>query len=194
MRLCRRQQRYRDWLREQRGRYDLRGDEVSDDEVIRAIKSVPRHFALSLVTAVSHSRQSGTSSPSLTVTSTTAGSLLVCAMSGRAGLGAATVNSFTDNKSQTWVQATAARATDSSQNGFCDVWYFPNSASGVTSVTATYSASQSDIYMSFWEIGGAATSSPQDGNGAVVTNGTDVPVDCAKLVLCTTGSRYTFSA
>lgn len=126
-------------------------------------------MALSQV-AFSSTRQSGTTSPAVTITSSTSGSLLALSITGRSGLGAATVSSVTDNLGQTWLQCAASRATDSGNNGFIDNWYFPNSASGVTTVTATLNMSNSDIYMAVWEVGGAATASPQDGNGAVLND------------------------
>jgi hypothetical protein len=89
----------------------------------------------------------------ITITSSTAGSCLI-AGSGQYGWD---VTGVTDNLTQTWTQAfTPIGNTESSS-----IWYCPNTASGVTTVTITYgTARKSDGFV--LEESGIATSSPFD--------------------------------
>lgn len=94
----------------------------------------------------------------------TAGNLLVAAL---AVNGDYTITGITDSASQTWVQAAAANATWT--GNVTDVWYFANTASGATNITNNFTNFQ-NVTMVCYEVSGIVTSSPQDGNGAVLSS------------------------
>jgi hypothetical protein len=113
----------------------------------------------------------------ITVPATTAGSLLVVAVTNNQGR---TISSISDG-TNTYLQATNAQAANG--NYMSDVWYVPSSAAGITSITVTYSGSvgatiDKDIF--YWEVTGfqnatldgaasLASASSGDHTGASVT-------------------------
>ena len=99
--------------------------------------------------------------------SPTAGNLLVGVVS-YPNLSSAVVSGITDNQSQTWIQASGAAALVTTANQATDIWYFPNTAAGVTSVTL--SGTSTSVTLTIYEIGNAATSSPLDGSAGHVSN------------------------
>ena len=121
----------------------------------------------------------GVSPQSTTITSSTAGNLLVIAITTYVNA-VGTVTGVTDNKSQTWVQATGARGTNSANNTATDIWYFPNTASGVTSVTVTFTGgalAEQTVY----EVSGIKTSSPLDVAGGVSSGASTTTAVSASL-------------
>lgn len=78
---------------------------------------------------------------SATITSSLAGSVLIIAT--EYGLAGGTILSVTDNKGNTWVQATNAASAPLGGGG-TDVWYYLTSASGVTTITVTYSSTSTN--------------------------------------------------
>ncbi len=105
------------------------------------------------------------------ITSTTAGSLLAVAISLPGNTSNRTISSVTDSKGQTWTQYPSVSATDSTGNSLTDIWYFPNTVSGVTSVTVNGSgAFNSGAYLTIYEVAGIVTSSATDA-GAAKNNG-----------------------
>lgn len=84
-------------------------------------------------------QNSNFSSPNVSVglSATTAGNLLLvyAAITGANGI----VTSVTDNLSQTYIQASGAKAKDTIGGMAGDIWYCPNTKAGVTSVTISIS-------------------------------------------------------
>ena len=101
------------------------------------------------------------------LTATSAGNLIVVPFS--CGPSSVTITGVTDNKSQVYTQVPSARATDSTTNKMTDIWYFSNTASGVTSITVTLSGASNSSQYDFEEIevSGLKTSSPVDVSGNV---------------------------
>lgn len=105
------------------------------------------------------------SSYSITLAATKSGSLIAVGISGT--ISSITVTGVTDNKSQTYSQVSGARATDSGSNYFTDIWYFANSASGVTTITVSLSGSTASGGATAIEVVGINTTSPVDASAAV---------------------------
>lgn len=115
---------------------------------------------------------------SATISSSTAGNLLAVAF-GLKGT-SPTITSVTDNKSQTWT----AGVVNSGSTNVSGVYYFLNTAAGVTTVTIT--TGQTDtIEMYVWEFSGVATASAIDGTGATSNGSSTAP---------TTGGAVTTNA
>lgn len=76
-----------------------------------------------------------------TITSSLSGSVLIIGT--EYGLAGGTVVSVTDNKGDTWVQATNAASAPIGGGG-TDIWYFLTPASGVTTITVTYSSTSTN--------------------------------------------------
>lgn len=109
---------------------------------------------------------SGTgTSQNTTITASQSGSLIIVGIS--ASDASNTVSSVTDNKSQTYSQVSSARASDSTLNRFSDIWYFPNSTSGVTTITVNFTnSSASTIVSQVMEVANMVTSSPVDAHAS----------------------------
>jgi hypothetical protein len=95
-----------------------------------------------------------------TIPSTGSGHLIVVGWSSAEGT-APTIATITDNASNAYVEASNARAVDSSVN-MVDIWYAPNSTSGATSVSITPNPSGNSGAAVIWEFSGVATVSPLD--------------------------------
>ncbi|OWK42486.1 Glycoprotein gp2 [Fimbriiglobus ruber] len=96
-----------------------------------------------------------------TITSSTAGNLLAVGIVNSTGT-LRTVTGVTDNIGQTYLQVPSAYATSTVSPVFSDIWYFPNTAAGVTTVTVTFSGSVANAVINVTEISGIALSSPVD--------------------------------
>lgn len=120
-------------------------------------------MAIALVAqdANSSSTPSGSSAP-VACTSSTAGNLMVLSIHVQSTT--TVVNSVTDNLGSVWV-----KAVDLSTSGsYTGIWYLANCGSGVTTVTATLSASTSyNANVSQWS-GAAASSTVRSTNSAAV--------------------------
>lgn len=92
-----------------------------------------------------------------------------------------TISGVTDNKSQTWVQVPSA-ARNNGNNCALDMWYFAGTASGVTTVTVTYSAAGGAYTgsqgQSVYEVSGIGAS-PIDSS----TNGTTTGANAATTII-----------
>lgn len=122
-------------------------------------------------TATTHN--AGASVNVVNITSSTSGNLLAAICVGnKIGGGQPAISTIIDSASQNWVAATAAKSSETTRFYTTEIWLFKNTTSGVTSVTATWSAAQSDTDCWVLEIAGASTTSPQDGNGQVLSNQT----------------------
>lgn len=84
---------------------------------------------------VENETASGTTCP-ITITSSLAGSILAVAGYNR---GSRTITGVTDNKSNTWVQATGAAGSDSGGVVTSDNWYMLTPTAGVTTITVQFS-------------------------------------------------------
>lgn len=128
-------------------------------------------MALTLVQHKTNSSTANANTVAVTVTALGSGNLIVVAVAG--GIPTDTVSSITDNggSHNTYTQVASARATTTAGR-FCDLWYAKNSNSGATSVTATVgNTSTVRKVIEVWEVSGANTSSPLDGNGVATNNG-----------------------
>ena len=101
-----------------------------------------------------------------TVTSTGAGNLIVVAFQTNNGSGTAVIGSITDNAGNAYVQATGARATDTTFNVSVDLWYAKNSLPGATSVMITPNTSAQGAVV-IWEFSGVDATAPLDQVGAL---------------------------
>lgn len=109
---------------------------------------------------------------SATISSTTAGHLLVAVVYSNGNNNDLAPTGVTDSASHTWTKATGSDSAASDGGGFSDIWYYPNTTSGVTSVTATfsYAAGGTDGFnISVYEFAGAAVSSPLETGNAATT-------------------------
>jgi hypothetical protein len=101
---------------------------------------------MALVQAVANDNGAGAATITATISSSTAGNCLVVVI-GRNGR---LITGVTDNQSQTYVQAYTPL-----NNGTEDTstWVFPNTAAGVTLITATFSSSQGSVIFAIEESG-----------------------------------------
>lgn len=139
------------------------------------------------VQAVGNDNGAGGTTLVVTIAASTAGSLLIAVI----GCYGKDVTSVTDNLAQTWTQAYTP-GTNTEHPAF---WYRANTASGVTTVTATFSVSrQSD--MAVLEENGMATASPFDKHAQSTsalsttwdTGATAATVQADELALCAVAS------
>lgn len=122
------------------------------------------------VTAAHHA--TGTQNQ-VTITSSTATSLLAYVACGdKVGGAQPTLSTVADSGAESFVAATTAKSTETTRFYSCEVWFFKNNAGSITTITGTWSASQSDTTAWGFEIIGASTTAPQDGSGAVLNNQT----------------------
>jgi len=96
---------------------------------------------------------------SITITSTVAGNLLIALVMDDTIQ--PTVSGVSGGGGNTFTQVPSARALDGGTH-MSDIWYLPNNAGGITTVTATFSASSSSHGIWAMEVSGAATVSPVD--------------------------------
>lgn len=96
-----------------------------------------------------------------TIPATGKGNLIVVGFTTNVSNTTTTINSITDNSGNSYAEAGAARAIDSSLLDVLDIWYAKNSASGATSVTVTPSASV-DASVVIWEFSGVDQTAPLD--------------------------------
>jgi hypothetical protein len=108
---------------------------------------------MSLVQAVANDNGAGATTVACTIASSTAGNCLIVVV----GVYADTVTGVTDNLSQTYTPA----YTPGSDHVTPGVWTCPNTASGVTTITATFSSSHGSVIFGIEE-SGIVTSSPVD--------------------------------
>lgn len=107
----------------------------------------------------------------VTVTALGSGNLVIV---GAMGSGSETITGVSDG-SNTYVQATSCRAL-SVGGRFTDVWYAKNSTSGPTTVTVTFSATNTNRREAYvQEVSGADTSAPFDNCGTATGTGSDCP-------------------
>src|SRR5258708_2666776 len=112
------------------------------------------------ITVTQHKTGSGAANANTqacTVTSTGLGKLIVVGVAGSHATD--TVSSVTDNSTgpPTYVQATSARGVDGT-NSWTDVWYALSSKSGATTVTVTFSATNTnEKNVEVWEVSGFTT-------------------------------------
>lgn len=143
---------------------------------------------------------SGTvSTVSITITSSTAGNLLAvdidCLIENPSDT--LSVSGVTDNKGQTWSKATGAAGSylySGAYPAITDIWYFPNSAAGVTTVTVTFTGTGvgTDTISTFCEVSeitGCATSSPVDAV-ASLSNATSTTVALSASVTTTLAQDF----
>lgn len=123
---------------------------------------LPARAALSVVQAQSAETVSGSTSTTQSVNiNTTAGNLLVAFI--RQGSDNTSTVTVSDSASQTWTQVSSSPVHSSQTNFTGYMFYIPNSAA-VASVTVTFSVAVKNRSITVYEISGAATSSPLDGN------------------------------
>lgn len=102
---------------------------------------------------------------------TTAGNCLVIACIGnKIGGGQPSISTVADDKSQNWTLATLSKGSETTRFYTTEIWTFKNTAAGVSTVTVTWSAAQSDTDVWLFELAGCSTTAPQDGNGVVLSN------------------------
>ena len=99
---------------------------------------------------------------------TTAGSTIIVGICGLDNIN--NVTGVTDNKGQVYLQATGALAESSAGFRYSDIWYFSNSAAGVTTVTPSYSVAIQN-FVNIIEASSLATTSALRTVGAL-NNGT----------------------
>jgi hypothetical protein len=129
--------------------------------------SAPASAQISLV----HVTSCGPSSfpGSCVIPATGSGNLIVVGWQVGAGSNTTTtVSSMSDNASNTYAEAGAAKAVNSTGD-IVDLWYAKNSKAGATSLTVTPSASVTNTALVVWEFAGADTNSPLD-QTAVLSN------------------------
>lgn len=86
----------------------------------------------------------------------------------------ATLNSITDNKSNTWSTTPAKSVTDAGNSMTEAVFVLAGATAGVTTITVTFSAAQNGVEAAFQEWYNIATSSPLDGSAAQLATTTAV--------------------
>jgi hypothetical protein len=104
----------------------------------------------------------------LPIAASGAGHLIVIAVQMGSGV---TVSSVTDNAtggSNTYAQATGARATNTSTGDAVDIWYAKGSRAGATTITINLSSGIPSS-MTAWEVAGVSTTAPFDAAAAAST-------------------------
>jgi len=95
------------------------------------------------------------------------GHLIIVGWQAGGGTGTAnTITGITDNAGNAYVQAAGARAIDSNDGTFQDIWYAKNTFSGATSITVNPSAVIQGGAV-IWEFSGLDTSAPLDQTAAL---------------------------
>jgi hypothetical protein len=110
----------------------------------------------------------------VTISASTAGSLIVVPIALQTNHGAITVASITDNLSQHYSQATGAAANMPGDVYGSDIWYMSNSAAGVTTITITLSTSGGLSLVYAVEYSGASVTPFDGANAASSLNGSVV--------------------
>jgi hypothetical protein len=121
-----------------------------------------------------------------TVTSTGSARLLVVALGNGGGR---TVSTITDNIGNTYVQASGAAATETADTFGSDVWYVLSAASGVTTITVTFSGAAGTFNKQcfFWEVSGFTTAAFDGANA--VSNGTTTASTATGAAVTTTSTN-----
>lgn len=143
----------------------------TDEEVIRAIRSVPTHYTgVTFLQAPSGAGNSGTGNLTATYASScTSGSLLVAAV---AIFSSSATVSVSDGTNGSWTQAGSYATNGSNRVG---LFYFPNNA-GTTALTVTVNKGGTSLFagLCIAEYSGCATSNPVDGTSTNTGTGTAV--------------------
>lgn len=124
-------------------------------------------LAYAALVKVQHKTNTATSGSTVavTVTALTGGNLVIVGIGGSLSESVSTVG----DGGNTYVQVTSAKATEAGGR-WTDIYYAVNITGGSTTVTVTYSAtSAARKAAEVWEVSGAATSNPLDGNGVGTT-------------------------
>jgi hypothetical protein len=117
-----------------------------------------------------------------TIPATTAGNLIVVGFqAGGPNEGSITISSMSDNIGNTYAEAGAARAVDTSQGLMIDLWYAKNVLAGANSITITTNASCPGSGAVIWEFSGVDTSAPLD-QTAVLNNQASTTTPAAAAV------------
>ena len=96
-----------------------------------------------------------------TIPATGSGNLIVVGFETDVSNTTTTISSITDNASDAYAEAGAARAVDASLLTVTDLWYAKNSVAGATTVTITPSSSINGVVV-IWEFSGIDRISPLD--------------------------------
>lgn len=96
-----------------------------------------------------------------TIPATGDGNLIVVGFTTNVSNTTTTINGVTDNSGNSYAEAGAARAIDTSVLDVLDIWYAKNSTSGATSVTVTPSATVNASVV-IWEFSGIDQAAPLD--------------------------------
>jgi len=114
----------------------------------------------------------GSTSPvTVTPASTASGNAILVAICAPNNSVAVTITGVTDNLSQTYTQNPSGASFRTTNNSAADIWYFPNTASGVTSISVSFTGTAaSNIIVSALEVSNVATSNIVD-SSAVLNNG-----------------------
>lgn len=134
------------------------------------------------IARVQHAEAKTTSSATvpITISSSLNGSLLVVMIANDIST---LISGVTDNKGNTYVQATGAHGGDSFARQ--DIWYSANSAAAVTTITVTATGTSAFLYGDMIEYSGVKLTTPLD--TANEAQGTAPPVG-PSLVVSTVGS------
>jgi len=125
-------------------------------------------MAIAFIQEADNGSGTTSSSTSVTITSSTFGSLLVVAVYKNNGT---TISSITDNIGNTYTQVPGAHAVGSPAPDTTDIWYSANSLSGVTSVTVNFGSTCFNVPY-ILEYSGVATTSPIDVAGNISAGST----------------------
>jgi hypothetical protein len=118
---------------------------------------------------------------SCTIPSVGNGHLIVVGWQAGGGTGTAnTIISITDNAGNAYVQAAGARAIDSNDGTFQDIWYAKNTFSGATSITVSPSAVIQGGAV-IWEFSGMDISAPLDETAALNSQAATTAVSGASV-------------
>lgn len=151
------------------------------------------HAALSLVQATSTVTSSNVNSVSSTFSSAvTTGDLIVVSVGGSND---ETISSITDNGSpaNTYSQVTGAYDGGTDSSHWTDIWYAKNIGGNAKTVTVTLSGTATKQVLQLWEVSGADTSAPLDGNG-VHGFSTTGSVDTGPTITTTNANDFLASA
>jgi hypothetical protein len=149
---------------------------------------------IGFVQSASATTATSTTNP-VTISSSGSGHFLMAfiAVTGTAAT-STTVSGVTDNKSQTWSQISGFRSTDGATL-FFDGWYFENTTSGVTTVTATIGSALLSCDVIAMEFRGVSlTAAPYSvgatnngTTGTALNNPAVTTTEAGDLILCCLG-------
>lgn len=147
-------------------------------------------MAIAIVQHVGQSSAANSTAVTGTITSSTAGSILIV---GSGNGSVRTVTGVVDNLGNVYTQMTGSIATGGSGTANTDLWYFLTPAAGVTGITITYSGAagtfNKDIFI--WEVSGfvspiadvAVTRQNDQGNSNVYTGPTAGPISANGIAI-----------